>query len=146
MKVAVSLYEFWCRVPTLQGRMNERCAEASSLTFPQDSLIYPFVSLFWSLFLCVPSISVHSNLSMYLYYPLFHSPPALTLSPSLPWPLSSWPSYRRSPSCFPGIDTWWSVSHGAGFVQSDVVILWEFSATVWYVNNLHLLPIGSDDQ
>lgn len=121
-------------------------AQAPSFTSPHDSLIYRFVSLFQSLFLYVPSISVHSNLSMYLYYPLFHSPPALILSPSLPWPISSWPSYRRSHSCFPGIDTWWSVSHGAGLVQSDVAILWEFNTTVWYSDNLHLLPTGSDDQ
>lgn len=36
-----------------------------------------------SLFLFVPFISAHSNLSIYLYFPSFHSPPPLTLSPLL---------------------------------------------------------------
>lgn len=137
VKVAVISYEFSCLVSGSQGRMNERCAGAPSITSPHDSLIYPFVSLSWSPSLYAPSISVQSNLSIYLYYPPI---PSTTLELSfclLSWPLSSWPSCRRSHSCFPGIDTLQRVSHSAGIVQWQSFSL-EIQHRCIIVDKLHL--------
>lgn len=52
--------------------------------------------------------------ALYLYYPLHPSPKPHSPSPPLSRAPFSWPSYRRSHSCFPGTGTQRSLSHSTG--------------------------------
>lgn len=116
----------------MSGRGIEKYAEAPSFTFLHDSLIYPFVSLFHSLFLYVPSISVHSNLSIYLYYPPFPLPLQLPFCLLLFLGL-----FTLGQATDDHTAVFQALIHGGAWVTvqnlcSEVAILWESNTTVWY--------------